>query len=75
MSAAFAANTAMGQDPASNLTVDTESFIKADTPVAIAYIIGVVVLKVTAFILGYFIVRLGHDTLIKGVTNDTAVRG
>jgi hypothetical protein len=59
---------AMGQEPTPNLPVDAESVIKADTPVAIAYIIGVVVLKITAFILGYFIVRLGHDTLVKGVT-------
>ena len=28
------------------------------------------VLKVTAFILGYLIVKLGHDTMIRGVTGD-----
>ncbi len=27
-------------------------------------------MKVTALILGYLIVKLGHDTLIKGVTGD-----
>ena len=30
--------------------------------------ISILILKVTAFILGYLIVRLGHDTMIKGVS-------
>jgi len=37
---------------------------------SIAFMIAVVVIKVTALILGYLIVRLGHDTMIKGVTGD-----
>jgi hypothetical protein len=32
--------------------------------------ISVLALKVTAFVLGYLIVRLGHDTLIRGVTGE-----
>lgn len=38
--------------------------------VAIAFMISVLVLKITAFVLGYLIVRLGHDTMIRGVTGD-----
>lgn len=30
--------------------------------------ISILILKVTAFVLGYLIVRLGHDTMIKGVS-------
>ena len=30
--------------------------------------ISILLLKITAFVLGYLIVRLGHDTMIKGVS-------
>ncbi len=53
---------------ASENTLNAEAVLKSDAPVAIAYMISVVILKITAFVLGYLIVRLGHDTLIKGVT-------
>lgn len=42
--------------------------LNADAPVAITYMITMLIMKITAFILGYLIVKLGHDTLIKGVT-------
>jgi len=42
--------------------------ISASSPVAITFILSVLVLKVTAFVLGYLIVKLGHDTMIKGIT-------
>jgi hypothetical protein len=48
--------------------VTADQFIAASTPVAIAFMLSVLVLKITAFVLGYLIVRLGHDTLIKGVS-------
>jgi hypothetical protein len=38
------------------------------TSIAITFMLAVAVLKLTAFVLGYLIVRLGHDTLIKGVS-------
>ena len=46
------------------------SFIAPSTPIAISFMLSILVLKVTAFVLGYMIVRLGHDTLIKGVTGE-----
>ncbi len=42
--------------------------IGAGTPVAIAFMLSILALKITAFVLGYHIVKLGHDTLIKGVS-------
>ncbi len=49
-------------------TLAADQIIGASTPVAIAFMLSVLALKITAFVLGYLIVRLGHDTLIKGVT-------
>jgi hypothetical protein len=49
-------------------TLPAEQIIAASTPVAIAFMLSVLALKITAFVLGYLIVRLGHDTMIKGVT-------
>jgi len=40
------------------------------TLVAISFIISILVMKITAFILGYLIVKLGHDTLIKGISGE-----
>lgn len=37
---------------------------------AIAFIIAVAAIKITAFVIGYLIVRLGHDTLVRGITGD-----
>jgi hypothetical protein len=47
-----------------------QQVISASSPVAITFILSVLVLKVTAFVLGYLIVKLGHDTMIKGVKGD-----
>jgi hypothetical protein len=47
-----------------------QSFIASSTPMAIAYIISITAMKICAFVIGYFIVKLGHDTLIKGVSGD-----
>ena len=44
--------------------------IQGGTAVAVVFMLAVLALKVTAFVLGYLIVRLGHDTLIKGVTGE-----
>lgn len=37
---------------------------------AIAHMFSVLALKITAFIIGYKIAKLGYDTLIKGITGD-----
>jgi len=47
-----------------------QSFIASSTPMAIAYIISITAMKICAFVIGYFIIKLGHDTLIKGVSGD-----
>jgi hypothetical protein len=62
--------------PSANLYAQNEvaetvqSFVASSTPMAIAYIISVTAMKISAFVIGYFIVKLGHDTLIKGVSGD-----
>lgn len=48
----------------------TEAILATSTPIAVAFMISILVLKVTAFVLGYLIVRLGHDTMIRGVTGE-----
>jgi len=47
-----------------------DDIIMSSTPVAVAFMISMLVLKVTAFVLGYLIVKLGHDTMIRGVTGE-----
>jgi hypothetical protein len=37
---------------------------------AITFMVCILIMKVTALVLGYLIVKLGHDTLIRGVTGD-----
>lgn len=37
---------------------------------AMTFMVCMLIMKITALVLGYFIVKLGHDTLIKGVTGD-----
>jgi hypothetical protein len=51
-------------------SVSPESVIATSTPIAVAFMISMLVLKVTAFVLGYLIVKLGHDTMIRGVTGE-----
>ena len=46
------------------------TFLATSTPMAIAFILSVTAMKITAFVIGYLIVKLGHDTLIKGVSGD-----
>ncbi len=53
---------------AEQLSVSADAIISASTPVAISFMLSILTLKITAFVLGYLIVKLGHDTLIKGVT-------
>lgn len=56
---------------AQNSTADTvQTFLATSTPMAIAFILSVTAMKITAFVIGYLIVKLGHDTLIKGVSGD-----
>ena len=40
------------------------------TTVAVLFLIGTLAMKVTAIVIGYLIVRLGHDTLVRGVTGE-----
>ena len=47
-----------------------QSKVSENTLMAIAFMLSVLILKITAFILGYLIVKLGHDTMIKGVTGE-----
>ena len=51
-------------------TESMAELVTSSTPVAVTFMITVVVMKVTAFVLGYLIVRLGHDTLLRGITGD-----
>jgi hypothetical protein len=59
---------AAAADPQSTLSAD--AVITASSPVAIVFMLSVLALKITAFVLGYLIVRLGHDTLVRGVTGE-----
>lgn len=47
-----------------------DATIATSTPIVIAFMLSILALKIVAFVLGYLIVRLGHDTLIKGVTGE-----
>lgn len=47
-----------------------ETAFAGSTPLAIAFMASILVLKITAFVLGYLIVRLGHDTLVKGISGE-----
>ncbi len=38
--------------------------------ISIAFMISVLALKITAFIIGFFVIKLGHDTLVKGITGE-----
>lgn len=49
---------------------DIADFFTHSTPTTVSFILGVTAIKITAFVIGYLIVKLGHDTLIKGVTGD-----
>ncbi len=40
------------------------------TTLAIFFLIGTLAMKITAIVIGYLIVRLGHDTLVRGVTGE-----
>ena len=46
------------------------TFLATSTPMAIAFILSVTAMKISAFVMGYLIVKLGHDTLIKGVSGE-----
>lgn len=47
-----------------------ETAFAGSAPIAIAFMFSILALKITAFVLGYLIVRLGHDTLIKGISGE-----
>lgn len=51
-------------------TDSVKETIVVSTPLAISFMISILILKVTAFVLGYLVVKLGHDTLIKGVSGE-----
>lgn len=44
--------------------------VEQGTTVAILFLVGTIAMKVTAIVIGYLIVRLGHDTLIRGIAGD-----
>lgn len=44
--------------------------IQVSENVSIAFMISVLVMKITAFVIGYLVVKLGHDTLIKGISGE-----
>jgi len=46
------------------------ALLTQSTPMAVAFMLSVTAIKITAFILGYLIVKMGHDTLIRGVSGD-----
>lgn len=61
------------------IIVASSSLIDADTPQSQAYystveaiffMVSILTMKVTAIVLGYLIVKLGHDTFIKGITGE-----
>lgn len=54
------------QSPGSGAAAITHESVS----VAVAFILSTLILKITAFVLGFLIVRLGHDTMIRGVTGD-----
>ncbi len=53
-------------EPVSN----TADVARYGTVVAVIFTLSTVVMKITAIIIGYLVVRLGHDTLIRGVTGE-----
>lgn len=54
----------------SEMGAAVQGFVMSSTPMAIAFILSVTAMKISAFVIGYLIVRLGHDTLIKGVSGE-----
>ncbi|MBU1341649.1 MAG: hypothetical protein KKE44_23695 [Proteobacteria bacterium] len=62
------ADVAGAVEPAS--IASAQAFVATSTPIAIAFMASILVLKITACVLGYLIVRLGHDTLIKGISGE-----
>lgn len=52
------------------ITSESVAAIQVSERVSIAFMLSVLVMKITAFVIGYFVVKLGHDTLIKGITGE-----
>ena len=44
--------------------------VQEGTLVAILFLIGTLTMKISAIVIGYLIVRLGHDTLVRGITGE-----
>ena len=55
----------LGADTSQSQSSDVNKTLEA-----ITFMVCILIIKVTALILGYLIVKLGHDTLIKGITGD-----
>jgi hypothetical protein len=53
-----------------NLKPENADNIQISEHISIAFMISILMMKITAFILGYMIVKLGHDTLVKGITGE-----
>ncbi len=62
----FSSNSILSQEMSS----ESVAAIQVSERVSIAFMISVLVMKITAFVIGYFVVKLGHDTLIKGITGE-----
>jgi hypothetical protein len=60
---------AIGQT-AENSPPNSIDGLKTSEYISISFMISVLILKITAFVLGYLIVRMGHDTLVKGITGE-----
>lgn len=53
-----------------NLTTEKADNLQISEHISIAFMISILMMKITAFILGYLIVKLGHDTMVRGITGE-----
>lgn len=65
LASAFLLSTAFAQP-----TSETTLMAHEGTTLAIYFLIGTLAMKITAIVIGYLVVRLGHDTLVRGITGE-----
>lgn len=53
-----------------NIANESLETIKTSEFISIAFMICILVMKITAFIFGYLVIKMGHDTLVKGITGE-----
>jgi hypothetical protein len=51
-------------------SAQTAQLAAEGTTVAVLFMLGTITMKIAAIVIGYLIVRLGHDTLVRGITGD-----